>query len=112
MVYTHGGRRLTNGQQLTWAQEATRLGAGEILLTSMNKDGEKSGFDLALTKSVREAVNVPVIASGGAGNAQHFYDVFNEVDVDAALAACIFHYKETSVAEVKSVLRQKGVSVR
>lgn len=112
MVYTHGGRRVTEWTAVKWAQEATRLGAGEILLTSMNKDGEKSGFDLELTKAVREAVNVPVIASGGAGNAQHFYDVFNEVDVDAALAASIFHYKETSVQEVKSVLRKKGVSVR
>ncbi|MGB3260101.1 imidazole glycerol phosphate synthase subunit HisF [Paenisporosarcina sp.] len=112
MVYTHGGRRVTEWTAVKWAQETTRLGAGEILLTSMNKDGEKSGFDLELTKAVREAVNVPVIASGGAGNAQHFYDVFNEVDVDAALAASIFHYKETSVKEVKSVLREKGVSVR
>ncbi|WP_017379178.1 imidazole glycerol phosphate synthase subunit HisF [Paenisporosarcina sp. TG-14] len=112
MVYTHGGRRVTQWTAVNWAKEATRLGAGEILLTSMNQDGEKSGFDLALTKAVRDAVNVPVIASGGAGNAQHFYDVFTEVDVDAALAASIFHYKETSVKEVKSILREKGVSVR
>lgn len=112
MVYTHGGRNKTDLTAVGWAQEATRLGAGEILLTSMNQDGEKKGFDLALTKAVREAVAVPVIASGGAGNAEHFYDVFSEVDVDAALAASIFHYKETSVQEVKSFLKQKGVSVR
>ena len=112
MVYTHGGRNRTELTAVGWAQEATRLGAGEILLTSMNQDGEKKGFDLALTKAVREAVSVPVIASGGAGNAAHFYDVFTEVDVDAALAASIFHYKETSVQEVKSFLKEKGVSVR
>ena len=112
MVYTHGGRKRTELTAVSWAQEATRLGAGEILLTSMNQDGEKKGFDLALTKAVREAVSVPVIASGGAGNAEHFYDVFSEVDVDAALAASIFHYKETSVQEVKSFLKEKGVSVR
>ena len=112
MVYTHGGRRPTKLSAVDWAKEATRLGAGEILLTSMNQDGEKKGFDLALTKAVREAVSVPVIASGGAGNAQHFHDVFTEVDVDAALAASIFHYKETSVQEVKSYLKEKGVSVR
>jgi len=112
MVYTHGGRRETKWSAVDWAREATRLGAGELLLTSMNQDGEKSGFDIALTKAVRDAVNVPVIASGGAGKAQHFYDVFNKVDVDAALAASIFHYKETSVKEVKSFLREKGVAVR
>ena len=112
MVYTHGGRNKTKWQAVEWAKEAVRLGAGEILLTSMNQDGEKKGFDLALTKAVRDAVTVPVIASGGAGNAQHFEDVLKEVDADAALAASIFHYKETSVAEVKSYLREKGVCVR
>ena len=112
MVYTHGGRRKTKWSAVDWAKEAVRLGAGELLLTSMNQDGEKSGFDLPLTKAVRDAVTVPVIASGGAGNAQHFYDVFTKVDADAALAASIFHYKETSVEEVKSVLRMEGVNVR
>ncbi len=113
MVYTHGGRNKTSWQATEWAREAVRLGAGEILLTSMNQDGEKSGFDLALTKAVREAVTVPVIASGGAGNAEHFYEVLAEdVDADAALAASIFHYKETSVAQVKEYLREKGVEVR
>ncbi|MFX3673849.1 MAG: imidazole glycerol phosphate synthase subunit HisF [Paenisporosarcina sp.] len=112
MVYTHGGRNKTKWTAVQWAKEAVRLGAGELLLTSMNQDGEKSGFDIPLTKAVRDAVTVPVIASGGAGNAQHFYDVFTEVDVDAALAASIFHYKETSVEEVKNILRMKGVTVR
>lgn len=113
MVYTHGGRNKTQWTVVDWAIEATKLGAGEILLTSMNRDGEKSGFDLHVTKAVREAVNVPVIASGGAGNAQDFYDVLTgEVDADAALAASIFHYKETSVREVKQFLRDKGVNIR
>lgn len=112
MVYTHGGRSKTNWSAVDWAKEAVRLGAGELLLTSMNQDGEKSGFDLPFTKEVRDAVTVPVIASGGAGNTQHFYDVFTKIDVDAALAASIFHYKETSIEEVKSVLRMEGVNVR
>ncbi|KOO47836.1 imidazole glycerol phosphate synthase subunit HisF [Viridibacillus arvi] len=112
MVYTHGGRNKTDWQAVAWAKEAVKLGAGELLVTSMDQDGEKSGFDLPLTKAIREAVNVPIIASGGAGNADHFYDVLQHVDADAALAASIFHYKETSVAEVKNKLRQKGVFVR
>jgi len=113
MVYTHGGRKKTTWSAIDWAKEAVSLGAGEILLTSMNQDGEKSGFDLGLTKAVREAVTVPVIASGGAGYAEHFYEVLaEEVDADAALAASIFHYKETSVAQVKEYLREKGVAVR
>ncbi|MFF3102964.1 imidazole glycerol phosphate synthase subunit HisF [Viridibacillus arvi] len=112
MVYTHGGRNKMDWQAVAWAKEAVRLGAGELLVTSMDQDGEKSGFDLQLTKAIREAVNVPIIASGGAGNADHFYDVLQHVDADAALAASIFHYKETSVAEVKNKLRQKGVFVR
>ncbi|SEM64083.1 cyclase [Mesobacillus persicus] len=111
-VYTHGGRQATDREVIEWAREAVRLGAGEILLTSMDSDGEKKGFDLKLTKAVSEAVSVPVIASGGAGNAQHFVDSFIEGKADAALAASIFHYKETSVAEVKSYLREKGVEVR
>lgn len=95
-----------------WAEEGVRLGAGEILLTSMNKDGEKTGFDLPLLKAVQQVVSVPVIASGGAGHAEHFHEVFTEVDADAALAASIFHYKETSVANVKTYLKEKGVPVR
>jgi len=111
-VYTHGGRTATDREVIEWAREAVRLGAGEILLTSMDSDGEKKGFDLKLTKAVSEAVSVPVIASGGAGNADHFVDAFVEGKADAALAASIFHYKETSVAEVKTYLREKGVEVR
>jgi imidazole glycerol-phosphate synthase subunit HisF len=111
-VYTHGGRKPTDKKVVHWAKEAAELGAGEILLTSMDSDGEKNGFDLELTKAVSEAVTIPVIASGGAGNADHFEDAFLKGKADAALAASIFHYKETSVYEVKSFLREKGVLVR
>ncbi|MFT7791548.1 UNVERIFIED_CONTAM: imidazole glycerol phosphate synthase subunit HisF [Escherichia coli] len=111
-VYTHGGRNPVDKDVITWAKEVVALGAGEILLTSMDSDGEKSGFNLALTKAVSEAVSVPVIASGGAGNAEHFEEAFKEGMADAALAASIFHYKETSVHEVKEYLKEKGVLVR
>ena len=111
-VYTHGGRKETDRDVIEWAKEAVERGAGEILLTSMDSDGEKKGFDLALTKAVSEAVSVPVIASGGAGNAVDFKDAFLEGKADAALAASIFHYKETSVKEVKAYLREEGVNVR
>ena len=112
MIYTHGGRNKLQKEAIAWAKESVALGAGELLVTSMDKDGEKSGFDNALLKEIRAAVNVPVIASGGAGNAEHFYETLTEADADAALAASIFHYKETSVAEVKNYLRNKGVAVR
>ncbi|AXM89205.1 imidazole glycerol phosphate synthase cyclase subunit [Anoxybacillus ayderensis] len=111
-VYTHGGRRPTDWEVVAWAKEAVKRGAGEILLTSMDRDGGKDGFDLALTKRVSEAVSVPVIASGGAGCAQHFVDVFQTAQADAALAASIFHYKETSVQQVKQYVREQGVNVR
>jgi cyclase len=111
-VYTHGGKKAADKDVISWAKEIVELGAGEILLTSMDSDGEKKGFDLALTKAVSEAVTVPVIASGGAGNADHFVDVLTEGKADAALAASIFHYKETSVNEVKAYLRERGVNVR
>ncbi|MFC7785866.1 imidazole glycerol phosphate synthase subunit HisF [Rossellomorea sp. GCM10028870] len=111
-VYTHGGRKLKDLDAVEWAKEVESLGAGEILLTSMDSDGEKQGFNLALTKAVSEAVSIPVIASGGAGNARHFKEVFTEGKADAALAASIFHYKETSVEEVKSYLREQEVHVR
>ncbi|EPZ39892.1 imidazole glycerol phosphate synthase subunit HisF [Anoxybacillus ayderensis] len=111
-VYTHGGRRPTDWEVVDWAKEAVKRGAGEILLTSMDRDGGKDGFDLELTKRVSEAVPVPVIASGGAGCAQHFVDVFQMAQADAALAASIFHYKETSVQQVKQYVREKGVNVR
>jgi cyclase len=111
-VFTHGGRKATEYEVIEWAKEAVRRGAGEILLTSMDSDGEKKGFDVALTRAVSEAVSVPVIASGGAGNSAHFEEAFLEAKADAALAASIFHYKETSVEEVKSFLKEKGVNVR
>lgn len=111
-VYTHGGRNATEWEVVDWAKEAVKRGAGEILLTSMDRDGEKSGFNIALTKAVSEAVSVPVIASGGAGNAEHFVEGFTEGKADAALAASIFHYKETSVKEIKAYLKQQGVDVR
>ncbi|MCY8551863.1 imidazole glycerol phosphate synthase subunit HisF [Bacillus haynesii] len=111
-VYTHGGRKKTDLEAVSWAKEAVQRGAGEILLTSMDSDGEKNGFDCRLTKLVSEAVSVPVIASGGAGHADHIYDAFAEGRADAALAASIFHYKETSVKEVKAYLKERGVNVR
>ncbi|MEI5905538.1 imidazole glycerol phosphate synthase subunit HisF [Bacillus spongiae] len=111
-VYTHGGRNPTDLEVIQWAKEAVRRGAGEILLTSMDRDGEKKGFDVELTKAVSEAITVPVIASGGAGNADHFKIAFSMGQADAALAASIFHYKETSVEEVKAYLREEGVHVR
>jgi imidazole glycerol-phosphate synthase subunit HisF len=111
-VYTHGGRKATEWDAIEWAQEAVKRGAGEILLTSMDCDGGKNGFDIPLTKKVSEAVTVPVIASGGAGKAEHFAEAFIEGKADAALAASIFHYKETSVREVKKYLKALGVNVR
>ncbi len=111
-VFTHGGRKGTEWEVGQWAQHVESLGAGELLLTSMDRDGEKSGFDIDLLQYVQEKVNIPVIASGGAGNAQHFVDVFQKAEVDAALAASIFHYKETSVDRVKQDLSESGVHVR
>jgi imidazole glycerol-phosphate synthase subunit HisF len=111
-VYTHGGRKATEWDAIEWAKEAVKRGAGEILLTSMDCDGGKNGFDIPLTKAVSEAVTVPVIASGGAGKAEHFAEAFIEGKADAALAASIFHYKETSVREVKTYLKALGVNVR
>ena len=112
MVYTHGGNKKSEWKAVEWAKKVEELGAGEILLTSINKDGEKSGYDLELTKAICEAVSIPVIASGGAGNKEHFREVLQDVGASAALAASIFHYKETSVAEVKSYLREKGVNIQ
>ena len=111
-VYIHGGRIPTGINAIEWAKEAERLGAGEILLTSMDTDGCKQGYELKLTRLVSEAVNIPVIASGGAGTMQDFYDVFNEGKADAALAASLFHFKELEIDELKSFLNEKGVSVR
>lgn len=111
-VYTHGGRTPTGIRALTWAKEAERLGAGEILLTSMDADGTKDGFDLKLTAAVCDALNIPVIASGGAGRIDHFYDVFTEGKADAGLAATIFHYKEIAIHDLKADLKQRGVEIR
>ena len=111
-VYTHGGRNPTGIKALEWAKEAERRGAGELLLTSMDADGTKDGFDLALTHAVSGSVGIPVIASGGAGNAEHFAEAFREGQADAALAASIFHYKEVTIREVKDLLREQGVNVR
>jgi len=111
-VFLNGGRVPTDIRTVEWAKKAVALGAGEILLTSMNNDGTKDGFALDITRAVSEAVNVPVIASGGAGTMQHFVEVFGEGKADAALAASIFHYKEIGIPELKSFLKGKGVEVR
>lgn len=111
-VYKQGGRLDTGIDVLAWAKEAVSLGAGEILLTSMDCDGTKAGYDLALTKAISRAVPVPVIASGGAGNKEHFYQALTEGEADAVLAASLFHYKELEIEEVKRYLRQRNISVR
>jgi len=111
-VFTHGGRKETGRDVIEWAKRAQALGAGEILLTSMDADGTKNGFDLRLTKVVASAVSIPVIASGGAGTLEHFYDVFANAGADAALAASVFHYGEISITEVKTFLKQKKVNIR
>lgn len=111
-VFTHGGRRRTGLDAIEWAREVNARGAGEILLTSMDRDGTKLGFDLQLNRSIADAVSIPVIASGGAGNLIHFYEVFERGGVDAALAASIFHYGEYSINELKEFLYEKGVAVR
>jgi len=111
-VFTHGGRTATGKDAVKWAVEGVGLGAGEILLTSMDRDGTKSGFDLELTRAISEAVSVPVIASGGVGNLDHLADGILKGKADAVLAASIFHYKEYSVRQAKEYLRGKGVPVR
>ncbi|RTE05661.1 imidazole glycerol phosphate synthase subunit HisF [Paenibacillus whitsoniae] len=111
-VFTHGGRNATGIRTLEWAKRMESLGAGEILLTSMDADGTKDGFDLKLTRAVSELLSIPVIASGGAGKAEHFYDVFTEGKADAGLAATIFHYKELTIQGVKDALKGKGVEIR
>ncbi|WP_310830941.1 imidazole glycerol phosphate synthase subunit HisF [Paenibacillus pedocola] len=111
-VYTHGGRKPTGIRALAWAKEAETMGAGEILLTSMDADGTKDGFDLKLTSAVSDLVSIPVIASGGAGNIDHFYDVFTGGKADAGLAATIFHYKEIAIHDLKADLKSKGVEIR
>ena len=111
-VVVHGGRKPTGLDLLDWVREGERRGAGEILLTSMDADGTKAGFDLAMTRAVTGAVGVPVIASGGCGGLEHFAQVFREADADAALAASLFHFGELSVGRVKAYLRDQGIPVR
>ncbi|MBB6735362.1 imidazole glycerol phosphate synthase subunit HisF [Cohnella zeiphila] len=111
-VFTHGGRNSTGIKALEWAKEAECRGAGELLLTSMDADGTKDGFDLPLTAAVSGSVGIPVIASGGAGSARHFAEVFTDGRADAGLAASIFHYKEVTIRDVKDALRAEGVNVR
>ena len=111
-IFKNGGRVDTGMDAVEWAKRAYHLGAGEILLTSMDCDGTKAGYDLVLTQEIAESVPIPVIASGGAGTKEHFYDVLTEGKADAALAASLFHYKELEICEVKRYLQQRGVSVR
>ena len=111
-VYINGGRTPTGLDCLEWVRKAVNLGAGEILLTSMDADGTKAGYDIPLTRAVSEAVQVPVIASGGAGELSHFYDVLTEGKADAVLAASVFHYGQFSIRQVKEYLRSRGVEVR
>jgi cyclase len=111
-VYTYGGRRPTGVEAVKWAQEAEALGAGEILLTSMDRDGARIGYDILLTRTISEAVAVPVIASGGVGDLPHLYEGLVEGKADAVLAASIFHYREHSIIDAKKYLRDRGVAVR
>jgi cyclase len=111
-VFINGGRVPTGKDAIEWAKEVESRGAGEILLTSMDCDGTKNGFDLELTRSISESLEIPVIASGGAGNLDHFFDVFTTGKADAALAASIFHFKEYEIATVKNFLADKGIIVR
>jgi cyclase len=111
-VFIKGGREATGIDVLEWARKAEMLGAGEILLTSMDRDGTKDGYDVELTRAVCEAVNIPVIASGGCGKLEHFLDALKEGKADAALAASVFHFKELSISEVKQYLKDGGVLVR
>ncbi len=111
-IFTHGGRNSTGIDAIEWVQRMANYGAGEILLTSMDRDGTKTGFDLALNKAVSRAVAVPVIASGGVGNLQHLVDGVLEGEVDAVLAASIFHFQEYSIQEAKQFMAEKGIEVR
>jgi cyclase len=111
-VFTHGGRKNAGLDAIEWARKVESLGAGEILLTSMDRDGTKVGFDLALTRAVADAVGIPVIASGGVGNLQHLADGVTEGRADAVLAASIFHYGEFTVRQAKEYMRAQGIEVR
>ena len=111
-VFINGGRTATGKDAVAWAKEAEKQGAGEILLTSMDCDGTKKGFDLSLTKAICNAVKIPVIASGGAGSLEDFYQVFSKTTADAALAASVFHYGEIAIPEVKKFLQKKSIPIR
>jgi len=111
-VYLNGGRIRTEQEAVAWARQVETLGAGEILLTSMDADGTKNGYDISLTDAVCRAVNIPVIASGGAGQLKDFAEVFTETQADAALAASVFHYQEMTIDDVKHSLKEKGIPVR
>mgnify|MGYP001623597003 FL=1 len=111
-VYLNGGRVKTDLDAIEWIQKAEKLGAGEVLLTSMDRDGTKEGYDLELTRAAAEAVNIPVIASGGAGKMSHFYDVLTEGKADAALAASLFHFGIINMRDLKSYLAERGIAVR
>jgi imidazole glycerol-phosphate synthase subunit HisF len=111
-VYTHGGRKSTGLDAIEWARRMQQLGAGEILLTSMDRDGQKNGFDLALTRAVTDALEIPVIASGGVGNLQHLVDGVKQGGADAVLAASIFHYGEYTVQQAKEFMSEQGIEVR
>lgn len=111
-VYVKGGRDATGIDAVEWAKKAEGMGAGEILLTSMDRDGTKDGFDVELTKTISEAVNIPVIASGGCGSPEHFFEALTLARADAALAASVFHFKEFSIKEIKDYLKKKGVIIR
>jgi len=111
-VHTHGGHKETDIKTLDWVKEIYNRGAGEILLTSMNHDGTKNGFAIDITKKISEMVNVPVIASGGAGKMEHFTEVFKDGKADAALAASIFHYKEIEIPVLKKYLKLNGIDIR
>ena len=111
-MYLNGGRQKTTTLTTEWAKKAVDLGVGEILLTSMNHDGTKQGFALDITANLSSNLSVPIIASGGGGTSEHFYDVFTTGKADAALAASIFHYKELAIPDLKNYLNQKGIAVR
>lgn len=111
-VFTYGGRKSTGVDAVQWAKDAERLGAGEILLTSMDRDGTKIGYDIELTRAISEAVNIPVIASGGVGTLKHLYEGLVDAKADAVLAASIFHYREHTIIDAKQYLRDRGVAVR
>lgn len=112
LVHTHGGKKATEIDAIKWAKKVEELGAGELLITSMDKDGTKDGFDISLYQAINKVVNIPIIASGGAGKVEDFTEVFEQADVDGALAASVFHFGELSINDVKQTIRKAGVPVR